>query len=100
MSEDHQFNEDKPQINADKRRFAPDLLGSLGKGILAKEVMSNDQGLTPLSLSYDFLNRKSSDLTPLGERMLTTEGTKKQRRLSRISVPLSLCGENSIKGGN
>ncbi|MGB8218439.1 MAG: hypothetical protein WCE94_14175 [Candidatus Methanoperedens sp.] len=119
MSENHQFNEDKPQVNADKRRCGLDLFGSLG----------NSSGLTPLSFDVDVRNnrdsvsngfsttertenteilRNSSGLSPLrpfgeinnrnmsdylGEGFTATESTDTQRSFSGLSVPLSLCGE-------
>ena len=48
MSETNQFTECKPQMNADKRRYALDLFGSLGQGMLANEALRNATGLTPL----------------------------------------------------
>lgn len=119
MSENHQFNEDKPQLNADKRKSGLDLVCSLG----------NSSGLTPLSfdadvrndrdsLSYGFstteraenteILRNSSGLSPLrpfgeihnrnmsdylGEGFTATESTDMQRSFSGASAPPGLCGE-------
>jgi hypothetical protein len=90
MSENHQFNEDKSQLNADKRRSGLDLFGSLG----------NSSGLTPLSFDADVTTERtenteilknSSGLSPLrpfgeihkknmksdysGEGLSTSDGT-------------------------
>jgi len=54
MSEDSNFNKNKPQMNADERRCGVDFSGSMEKGMLVKEKMEtlgNSSGLTPLN--YD-----------------------------------------------
>lgn len=83
MSEDQGLNRNRKK--EEERRLAPDFFGSLGKGMLEKEDMRIDQGLTPLQFvneihddnlnpsglttlhpSYDNRTlKKSSGLTPL-----------------------------------
>lgn len=79
MSENHQFNEDKPQVNADKRRCGLDLFGSLG----------NSPGLTPLSFDIDVRNDRESYGFSTTER---TENTEILRNSSGLS-PLRPFGE-------
>ncbi|MCZ7380161.1 MAG: hypothetical protein O8C64_01085 [Candidatus Methanoperedens sp.] len=128
MSENHQFNEDKPQQNADKRRCGLDLFGSLGNssgltplsfdaGVRNRimdrdsvsygstteftentEILRNSSGLSPLRPFGEIHNTNMSDY--LGEGFTATESTDTQRRFSGLSVPLSLCGEKHTKGGN
>ncbi|VVB88144.1 Uncharacterised protein [uncultured archaeon] len=91
---------ENPQgFGIDKRRYGLDLL-SLGDGMLATEALRNEPGLTPLR--FDFDNRIGNlKIGSLGEEFLATEGTEsaeKRRRLSGISVPLSLRGNLRKEG--
>ncbi|MDO9098592.1 MAG: hypothetical protein Q7U60_10785 [Candidatus Methanoperedens sp.] len=109
MSEDYSFN--RNQKKEDERRLAPDFFVSLGKGMLLAseglETLKYSSGLTPLCLG-DEINKRGNDLNPfnmiriepqnlksdyLGEG-LAIEGTETRRRLSGLSVPLSLRGES------
>ena len=81
MSEDNQFRENKPQMNADKRRLAPDFFGSLGKGMLAKEnleILGTSSGLTPLSFDVNVRNR-IMDRNPVCDGFSTTESAMNLR---------------------
>lgn len=80
MNENHQFNEDNPQVNADKRRCGLDLFGSLG----------NSSGLTPLSFDVDVRNIMDRDSLSYG--FSTTERTEILRNSSGLS-PLRPFGE-------
>jgi hypothetical protein len=90
MSENHQFNEDKPQLNAHKRRCGLDLFGSLGEGMFAKEnieTLRDSSGLTPLHPVSDILkNNIKSSLS--SEGFQTAESTETLGLFSVSSAPL------------
>ncbi|MFH1322478.1 MAG: hypothetical protein ABIH80_01415, partial [Methanobacteriota archaeon] len=76
MSEDHSFN--RNQKKKEEGRLAPDLFGSLGKGMLPKdhiETRGNSSGLTPLSFGIDVRNR-IMDRNPVSNGFSTTEFTE------------------------
>ncbi len=76
MSEDHSNNSN--QKKKEEGRLAPDFVGSLGKGMLAKEnleILGNSSGLTPLGFG-DNLRNKVMDRNPVSDGFSTTEFTE------------------------
>jgi hypothetical protein len=95
MSENHQFNEDKPQLNVDKRRCGLDLFGSLGEGMFAKEnieTLRDSQGLTPLHPVSNILKNNIKSILA-NERFQATESTETLGLFSGSSAPPGLFDE-------
>ncbi len=95
MSEDPGFMGDKPQ-KKEKREYAPDFFGYLGKEMLANEALINAPGLTPLShLDEPQMNADKRRCCCIGRKY---EETENQKNLSCLSGPLSLRGEFYKRG--
>ena len=79
--------------------------GFLGDGFSATEftenteLLKNSSGLSPLR-PFGEIHNENLKSSYLDKGFPATEGTGTRRRLSGISVPLGLCGENYTKGGN
>ena len=95
MSEDYIFN--KNQKKEEERKLVPDIFGSLGKGMLAKEdieILRKSSGLTPLGFGVDVRDRVLNRCS-MGEGFSTTEVTENTEILKNSSglSPLRPFGE-------
>ena len=96
MSEDSSFN--KNQKKEEERKHAPNLFGSLGEGMLAKEnieTLKKASGLTPLGFGID-VRERVLNRGFVGDGFSATEGTENTELLRNSSglSPLRPFGDN------
>jgi len=89
MIEDSGFIRNRTQ-KKEEREYAPDVCGSLGKGMLANEALRNAPGLTPLSFDLDIhkrnLNRCNDIVDVAGlSNMEITKNIETIRNVSGLS---------------